>query len=193
MSNDFIVMEPIKLDIHKPRFSSYIPIGLAILFLGLSIALYVQKEIEMKEKITLKAQLEESRNTQKRLEENLRNLQTSSASLETKMKLSEEQISQLTQKVSQAVLDAKETEEALKEKDNQILELKTKIHTLEKQKEELTVRLEKQYAEYFEMQNHLKMVLKTKEELELRAKELTENGPVSLGSVIVQQVPRQKK
>ena len=43
------------------------------------------------------------------------------------------------------------------------------------------------------MKSQLENLLKTKEELELKAKELAENGPVSLGTVIVRQTAPAKK
>ena len=146
---------------------------------------YYLKENEKNEKLRIGAQLTEAVSSQKKLETDLQALQLSAASLEAKLKSQEEKITSIQAELGEQQELRQKAEWQITLKQAEIESLKTQIHKGEDAKRDLQSKLEKQYEDYYNMKTQLANVLKTKQELEAKAKELAENGPVSLGTVVV--------
>lgn len=148
---------------------------------------YFLKEKEKNEKLSVSLQLTEAVSSQKKLEESLQTLRISGASLEEKVQSQEEIILTIKHSLDEQQALRQKAESEITIKESEIRELRAQVLRAEEEKRDLQSRLEKQYEDYYNMKTQLSTILKTKEELEAKAKELAENGPVSLGTVVIRQ------
>ena len=161
-------------------------VACAVLFCAASV-FYVLKEREEKEKLSLRSELSQASDHQKKLEADLHELQVSNSSFQERIKFQEDKISELAQSVEAVRAEREKAQAVVLEKESEIEKLRAQIQNAEREKRDLLSRLDKQYAEYYDMKFQLNSILKTKEELEKKARELAENGPVYLGTVIIRQ------
>lgn len=169
-----------------PRSNFWLSLLLVSAVLGASM-LYFLKETERQEKLRVREELNETVSLKKKLETEISKLKASTASLEGRLKSHEEVIATIKQNLDEQQLLRQKAEVDLFVKQTEIENLKNQIRKADDEKRDLQSRLEKQYEDYYNMKTQLSSILKTKEELEARAKELAENGPVSLGTVIIRQ------
>lgn len=169
--------------------SSLLPALLMIVAIGAAVVLYFLKENEKNEKIHIRQELTDTVSAQKKLEVDLQTAQLSAAALEERVKSQEEIILNIKHNLDEQKAMREKVESQILVKEAEIQELRSQAHKAEEEKRDLQVRLEKQYEDYYDMKTQLGNLLKTKEELEAKTKELAENGPVSLGTVVVRQTP----
>ncbi len=152
-----------------------------------SVIFYNDREEERREKARVSQELKAAVEAQNKLELDLKGVQLSAAGLDEQVKSQDMQIQDLMMRLNQQESLRRSAEQEITKKLAEIEELKQLIQKIESEKKDIELRLEQQYAQYYEMRAHLEAVIKSKEELEIRAKELAENGPVSLGAVIIRQ------
>ncbi len=158
--------------------------GLA-LSLCLAAVFYFLKENEAGLRLSAQKQLAEVSESQKNLEEDMTELRFSSEQLKEKLAHHEETILSLTADLEEQRQLRQKAESEIEVKKAEIEQLQERIRAADKDRDEIEKRLEKQYEDYYQMKTQLGLLLKTKAELEQKAKELAENGPVSLGTVIL--------
>ncbi len=154
---------------------------------GVSVVFYQDREAEKREKTRIHEELKQAVETQKELQASLNEIQTSAAGLDQQVKSQDLHIQDLMARLSQQESLRLSAEQEIAKKISEIDELRKLIAKIEAEKKDIELRLEQQYAQYYEMRAHLEATIKSKEELEIRAKDLAENGPVSLGAVIIRQ------
>ncbi len=155
--------------------------------MGASVSFYQDREVEKKEKVRVQEELKVAVEKQNALQESLNQIRTSAEGLDQEVKSQDLHIQDLMTRLSQQETLRLSAEQEIAKKISEIEELRKLIAKIEAEKKDIELRLEQQYAQYYEMRAHLEATIKTKEELELRAKDLAENGPVSLGAVIIRQ------
>ncbi|GEM_PF-3168089 len=166
---------------------------LCVVLLCAASMLYVLKESESRQKVAFQVQLNEATLAHKKFEGDLKEMQISNSTLEEKIRSQDEKIKDLHTRLKEERRSYEKVQAQLLAKEAEIAELQTKLQNEEREKQDLLMRLEKQYADYYDMKFQLSSMLKTKEELELKAREMAENGPISLGTVVVRQNDRFKK
>jgi chromosome segregation ATPase len=169
--------------------TSLLPALLLVMAVGAAVTLYFLKENEKNEKLHIRQELTDTVAAQKKLELDLQTAQLSVASLEEKVKSQEEIILNIKHSLDEQKELREKVESQILVKEAEIQGLRNQAFKAEEEKRDLQVRLEKQYEDYYDMKTQLGNILKTKEELEAKAKELAENGPISLGTVVVRQTP----
>ena len=152
-----------------------------------ALILFFVKESEKREKLLIHHELDALKLSQKKLESDLVESRVSAESLKEKVRLQEETIAATARNLQEEEALRRTAEQTVAVKDIEIGELRKQIQKLEQDNDDLGSRMEKQYENYYQMKTQLEALLKTKEELEQKAKDLAENGPVSLGTVIVRQ------
>ena len=173
----------------RPEFYSIV-LGIALAAaLCTASVFYFLKENEAGEKLRAQRQLEGVTQAQRKLEGDMMDLRVSSAELREKISRQEETIASLTQDLTEQRSLRQKAEAEIAVKQAEMEGLHERIRKADEARAELENRLEKQYEDYYQMKTQLGTLLKTKEELEQKAKELAENGPVSLGTVIIRQNP----
>ena len=159
--------------------------SLLVVAVSAASVFYFLKEVERKDKMRVRQELDGLALSEKKLEGDLQNLQVASASLKEKVQYQEITIASVTLELEEQRALRQKAEGAIAVKEGEINEIKKQLERAREEKQELERRLEKQYEDYYVMKSQLSDLLKTKEALEEKAKELAENGPISLGTVIV--------
>lgn len=158
---------------------------LLVVAVSTASVLFFLKDGETRDKQRVSKELDGLALAEKKLEADLQALQVASAALKEKTQYQEERLASVARDLEEQRLLRQKAEAAIAVKEGEIGELRKQIQRAGEEKKDLEGRLEKQYEDYYLMKNQLSDMLKTKEALEQKAKELAENGPVSLGTVIV--------
>ena len=160
---------------------------LTLVFLSLSVALYLSDQRNRRENAVLTAELDHATAVKQELKKKLQELDYEKKALEINIKFHEEKIQLLTQQLDQERAELKDAEAKLIMKDSEIERMRTLLGREREEKTALSERIDKQAEDVFALREQLRTMLKTKEELEKKARDLAENGPVSLGTIVVRQ------
>lgn len=157
----------------------------SVILFYIAIVLFVLKQGEKDRKVAFQKKLEQVTVEKEGVENKLREMEMSGAEMRSNIRSQEDRISSLTQRVEELKSDSARNISKLQEKDVEVTILRSKLDAEKAEKDELVKRLEKLNEDYLTLKIQLENFMKTKEELEKQAKDLADQGGISLGSIVI--------
>ena len=165
------------MDNTRSSVSNALMIACSIL-LCVVVTLFVMKEAEKDRRINTQKKLDETVAIEKELERTLHGLEIANADLKGTIRLQEEKINVIAERLNVS-------EAGIKEKDAELGTLRARMEDAIREKEELSKRLDKSFEDYLSIKFQLENLVKTREELEKRAKDIAEKEGISLGTIVI--------
>lgn len=164
----------------------------AIMFLVFTVVLYGAKEREKNDRVNAQNRLDKTLSAKEKVDLELREAEIENAAAKANLKAADDKLEALSRRLEELVASDIEKTSVIKQKDETVSRLKADLEELRAERDRLVVDLEKSSYDYRQLKVYLDNVMKTNEEMDRKAKEISERYGVSLGTIVLNQNPKNK-